>query len=320
MVKLALSREEPLSIHVQVSEQFRHQIEDGTLPPGSRLPPVRELASELGINYNTVRFIYAELERDGYIVSEQGRGTFVAHRPPRMQGSSSQIVREMVDEALARAIMGGISAAEFARMTYTRAKLFRRRRRPRVLFTECNETELKLFGGEVGAALGGMPELFLLDDLRKKRPPFFDRYDIVVTTFVHLGLLAEVAGRERNIVGVTLEPDYRSVVSSIFSLPPRSKIGLVCSSQFAAEHMMHFVQAAGLRDYRYVAVNPKTLHRLKDVKRTYVSRRFLAEHGAGQLPADAVPFEAHVTAVSLRYLRQQVEAVLRPESAEAAAS
>jgi DNA-binding transcriptional regulator YhcF (GntR family) len=320
MLKLALSREEPLSIHVQVSEQFRHQIEDGTLPPGSRLPPVRELAAELGINYNTVRFIYAELERGGYIVSEQGRGTFVAPRPPRMPGSSSQIVREMVDDALARAIMGGISAAEFARMTYTRAKLFRRRRRPRVLFTECNETELKLFGGEVGAALGGMPDLFLFDDLRGKKPAFFDRYDVLVTTFVHLGALTEMAGRARNIVGLTLEPDYRGVVTSIFSLPPRSKIGLVCSSQFAAEHMMHSVQAAGLRDYRYIAVNPKTLHRLKGVKRTYVSRRFLAEHGAELLPPDAVPFETHVTAVSLRYLRQQVEAVLRPEQAVAAAS
>ena len=319
MLKVALSRNEPLSIHLQIGEQFRHQIEDGTLPPGSRLPTVRELAAELGINYNTVRFIYSELERDGYIVSEQGRGTFVARRPPRMEGTSTQLVREMVDEALARAIMGGISAGEFARMTYTRAKMFRRRRKLRILFTECNETELKGFGGEIASAIGAMPDLFLLETLRKKRASFFDEYDILVTTFAHLQELTELAGADREIVGMTLEPDYRGVVTSIFSLPPKTKIGLVCSSQFAADHMMHSVQAAGLRDYTFISADAKSLHRLKGVRRTYVSRRFEAEHATKDLPGEVLPFDVHVTSMSLRYLRQQIEHALRPEPAAAAA-
>lgn len=317
MVKVALSRNEPFSIHLQVGEQFRHQIEDGTLPPGSRLPTVRELAAELGINYNTVRFIYSELERDGYIVSEQGRGTFVARRPPRMEGTSTQLVREMVDEALARAIMGGISAGEFARMTYTRAKMFRRRRKLRILFTECNETQLKHFGGEIASAIGGTPELFLLEQLQKKRRSFFDEYDILVTTFSHLKELTELAGTQREIVGMTLEPDYRGVIASIFSLPPNTKIGFVCSSQFAADHMKQSVQAAGLRDYTYVSADAKSLHKLKGVQRTYVSRRFEVEHGTKGLPGEVLPFDVHVTGVSLRYLRQQIERALRPEAAEA---
>ena len=236
-----------------------------------------------------------------------------------MEGTSTQLVREMVDEALARAIMGGISAGEFARMTYTRAKMFRRRRKLRILFAECNETELKHFGGEIASAIGATPDLFLLDTLRKKKRSFFDEYDILVTTFAHLNELTELAGTNREIVGMTLEPDYRGVVTSIFSLPPKTKIGLVCSSQLAAEHMMHTVQAAGLRDFTFIAADAKSLNRLKGVRRTYVSRRFEVEHGTKGLPGEVLPFEVHVTAVSLRYLRQQIELALRPEPAEAVA-
>ncbi|HJW93942.1 MAG TPA: GntR family transcriptional regulator [Thermoanaerobaculia bacterium] len=298
MLKVALSRTEPLSIHLQVGEQLRHQIEDGTLAPGSRLPTVRDLAAELGINYNTVRNVYTELERDGYISSEQGRGTFVKQRPPRVDGTSAQLVREMVDEALARAIMGGISAGEFARMTYTRAKMFRRRRKVRVLFAECNETELKQFGGEIAAAIGGAPDLVLIDALRKKKRAFFDDYDVLVTTLPHL---QELAGLHPNVVGMTLEPDYNGVIASIFSLPAKTKIGLV-----GTDHMLQALQAAGLRDYTYVAADAKSLHRLKGVRRTYVSRRFEAEHGTEGLPGDVLPFDVHVTGASLRYLRQRL--------------
>ena len=48
------------------------------LPPGSRLPSVRELAGQLAINPNTIQRAYRELEADGYILSVAGKGSFVA--------------------------------------------------------------------------------------------------------------------------------------------------------------------------------------------------------------------------------------------------
>ena len=50
----------------------------GVLPPGSRLPSVRELAGQLAINPNTIQRAYRELEADGYILSVAGKGSFVA--------------------------------------------------------------------------------------------------------------------------------------------------------------------------------------------------------------------------------------------------
>ncbi len=67
-------------------EQVRRQIAagaaTGTLPPGHKLPTVRQLAADLGLAVNTVARAYRELESDGLIETHGRRGTFVAsHRP-----------------------------------------------------------------------------------------------------------------------------------------------------------------------------------------------------------------------------------------------
>lgn len=63
-------------------EQLRSRIAglvaDGTLPPGTRLPPVRALAGQVGLAVNTVARVYRELESDGVVDTEGRRGTSVA--------------------------------------------------------------------------------------------------------------------------------------------------------------------------------------------------------------------------------------------------
>ena len=64
-------------IYQQVKEGFCRLILSGALPPGYRLPSVRELASSLSINPNTIQRAYRELEQEGYTVSVPGKGSFV---------------------------------------------------------------------------------------------------------------------------------------------------------------------------------------------------------------------------------------------------
>jgi DNA-binding transcriptional regulator YhcF (GntR family) len=66
----------------QVRSQLATGIRDGTLPPGTRLPPVRRLAGDLGLAPNTVARAYRELERDGYIETRGRHGTYVADGIP----------------------------------------------------------------------------------------------------------------------------------------------------------------------------------------------------------------------------------------------
>jgi GntR family transcriptional regulator len=63
---------------VQIVRQIRLAVAAGRVEPGGRLPSARDLAATLGVNFHTVRAAYAELERDGLLRLEQGRGTFVS--------------------------------------------------------------------------------------------------------------------------------------------------------------------------------------------------------------------------------------------------
>ena len=65
-------------IYEQVMNGLRRLIVSGILPPDEKLPSVRELAQQLAINPNTIQRAYRDLERDGYIVSIPGKGSFAA--------------------------------------------------------------------------------------------------------------------------------------------------------------------------------------------------------------------------------------------------
>ncbi len=65
-------------LYEQIKEKIRRLITSGALPVDEKLPSVRELASQLAINPNTIQRAYRELESDGYLYKISGRGTFVA--------------------------------------------------------------------------------------------------------------------------------------------------------------------------------------------------------------------------------------------------
>ena len=69
---------DPRPIYEQIQTELRRLMLTGVLPPGSRLPSVRELAGQLAINPNTIQRAYNELETVGYIYSVAGKGSFVS--------------------------------------------------------------------------------------------------------------------------------------------------------------------------------------------------------------------------------------------------
>jgi GntR family transcriptional regulator len=64
-------------IYVQVVEQVQELVATGQLSPGDQLPTVRQLASELRVNFNTIARAYRMLDEAGLISTQQGRGTYI---------------------------------------------------------------------------------------------------------------------------------------------------------------------------------------------------------------------------------------------------
>lgn len=83
------------STYIEVSSSIEKEIRSGMYPPGSRLPPQRQLASELGINVSTVSRAYKELQLRGLVIGSKRRGSLVTggampsvEMPPASTGSS----------------------------------------------------------------------------------------------------------------------------------------------------------------------------------------------------------------------------------------
>ena len=68
-------------VYRQIADQIRVQIDAARLTAGSRLPPIRHLARDLGVNRDTVALAYESLAEAGVVESAVGRGTFVAETP-----------------------------------------------------------------------------------------------------------------------------------------------------------------------------------------------------------------------------------------------
>ena len=113
----------------QIVQQIEQAILSGELPPGKPLPPIRQLASDLELNPNTVARAYQQLERNHIVATAGRRGTFVdpdalqhlvdkTHREAqhrlsgvvrelREQGQSDSVIRALFKAAMSRAVPGG---------------------------------------------------------------------------------------------------------------------------------------------------------------------------------------------------------------------
>jgi DNA-binding transcriptional regulator YhcF (GntR family) len=96
IVDLTVDRDSDLPLGTQLALTLQHQIASGRLAPGDRMPSVREAASAAGVNVGTVRAVYARLEADGLVRSEQGRGTFVAEAQPQTEAGERRELRRQI--------------------------------------------------------------------------------------------------------------------------------------------------------------------------------------------------------------------------------
>lgn len=87
----ALDRNDKRPIQDQIVAFFRDAIASGSMRSGTRLPPTRELASELGVARNTVAFAYDRLVAEGYLESRTGSGTYVAEGLPKAKAKGRDL-------------------------------------------------------------------------------------------------------------------------------------------------------------------------------------------------------------------------------------
>lgn len=106
-----------LPIYRQIVRQIADAIAGGHLKPGEQLPSHRDLAVQLVIAPLTVKKAYDELEREGLVESQRGRGTFVRLRAPEtLPSESRERLRDAARRLLVQAALGGVEFDDLVRL------------------------------------------------------------------------------------------------------------------------------------------------------------------------------------------------------------
>lgn len=112
-MKIIIANSSADPIYEQIARQFKAQIINGTLREGESLPSIRTLAKELNISVITTKRAYEDLEREGYIDTVAGKGSFVAVQNQEfLREKRIRIVEEKILEAIDEAIILDMSLEE----------------------------------------------------------------------------------------------------------------------------------------------------------------------------------------------------------------
>ncbi|UTC65781.1 GntR family transcriptional regulator [Treponema sp. OMZ 788] len=114
MLKIIISNSSQDPIYEQVYSAIKKAILNGEIEEGVPLPSIRTLAKDLQISVITTKRAYDELERDGFIDSVQGKGSFVAYQnPERLKEAGVSMIEEKIAEAIDEAKRLKITEKEF---------------------------------------------------------------------------------------------------------------------------------------------------------------------------------------------------------------
>lgn len=114
---LQIEFESDIPIYLQIKNQIIRGIATGSLALGEDLPSVRQLASDIGINFHTVNKVYTQLKQEGWVVVHRKSGVIIN---PELKVEKSQDYMTALEDSLgtitAEAFLRGVTREEFMRI------------------------------------------------------------------------------------------------------------------------------------------------------------------------------------------------------------
>jgi len=128
-MKLTIDSDSSVPIYVQIEDTIHSLIAAGQLRPGEQLPTIRELAADIRVNLNTVARAYLELDREGVISTQRGKGTFVTGVPDKEQieRKRQRLLHSIIETTLEEALNLGYSPAEIKKTFQEELKIWMNR-------------------------------------------------------------------------------------------------------------------------------------------------------------------------------------------------
>jgi GntR family transcriptional regulator len=242
-MKFTLDKNTGVPLYIQIKEQLKAMIRDGTLHAGEQLPTERKLAETMGVSRNTVSMAFRELEQEQYLTVGQGKGTFVtgvrkqSPLPADLRENRKEKALRFIDLALEECLDLGFGPDQFLALTTIRVREREESlKKARVIFIDCNQEQLQNF-------IRQFHELVRIEIIPVLLPTFITnnakignlirQADLIITTTTHAEEVARVIatnGLTIEVIPVVAQPQVENLLRLVRSAG-HAKIGLVCLSR-----------------------------------------------------------------------------------------
>jgi GntR family transcriptional regulator len=292
---------------------LEEQIITGAHPLGSSLPSVRELASQVDVNRNTVSKAYQALGREGILTVERGRGVRVIAVPSR-DGTAAGRLSASIDLLVEEASLAGLSEEWLLKTVQDSVASAYRRRRVRIGFIECTPPDTQQIAQDLSHHLAVTFEPVDLAEFQRDAVGISHRFDLLTTTLFHLQevISSLPSSWHDRIVGINHAVSHRSILE-VARLRQGSTIVIVGPNERTLERVKSIVltYAKGtLRtftpadDEAEVAAALATADVAVDIQTIHDTVRRLAP----DIPTITISF--HIEQQSMEYLRAAVQHTL----------
>lgn len=282
------------------------RIRNGLYRPGDRMPGVRRLATEIGINRNTVSKVCQQLQVEGVLRNRRGHGLFISAVPEVTSGIKAEDrIAELVRSTLAYGKLVGIPSQKLR--TLVEAELREASKNDvRVAFIECNIYEAEDTARNMQRALGCPVEPLVVDTLEKPSK-LLSTYPLISTTFYHLAEVRDLLRTDRvRVIALQHSPSTDSVLD-IARLERGTRIGVVATNDRTLNVLLKLVEM-----YHSTVVGSCLLSDAVALKKLAKAAKVLVVHPLAQhllgsrVRTRMIVVSFQIEPQSLEYLRKQI--------------
>lgn len=234
-IKKAPDSDGSQALYQQVVEYYARSIRDGSMPPGHRLPTVRDFAQKNKMALGTVKHAYDILAQMGYVEKTQGRGTFVRDIFREENLSRKDQAVSAIDDMLDKLASLGFTHDETRIFLDLKLREREDQSNPvRLAAVDCSPEALAVMGGQLAELPGAEVVDYLLQPVLQSDHVFRPDADIIVTTPTHFTELTQKTATDMHVVRLVMAISRHTLVQ-MARIPADAVVGILTASPRFAE-------------------------------------------------------------------------------------
>jgi len=237
MIKWRIDKSNKIPLYLQLKDLIKYYISTGAIKDNQQLPGVNTLGRELGVNFETVRKAYKELEKEGLISMERGRGTYVTLQNAKIPKVSSDVHPEADPQdalkiGVRKLLRSGTDAKEIKKIVaHIIDEVEKEGSRQTIVCAECNLYQVREISKVLKNYLNLSVKPVLVDDLKNEvekilRGP--ERLMAVVTTGFHINEIRKMLENipvDTHVLITSMSSETRQ---KLLAYDRKSHFGFIC--------------------------------------------------------------------------------------------